>query len=88
MKGFSHFSPDEKCDTTCALLVGTAHGRRRFNGVPMVLEDEEEEEESDLDEAEEVEEVALAVEHVECSGRWWATVGPDGAAVLLVARCG
>ena len=63
-----------------------AHGRRRLNGVPMVLE-EEEEEESDLDEAEEVEEVALAVEHVECSGRWWATVGPDGAAVLR-ARCG
>ena len=54
----------------------------------MVLE-EEEEEESELDEAEEVGEVTMAVEYVECYGRWWgATVGPDGAAVLLVARCG
>ena len=55
--------------------------------VPMVLE--EEEEESELEEAEEVDEVASMVEYVECNGRWWgATVGPDGAADLLVARCG
>ena len=37
----------------------------------MVLEEEEEEEESELDEAEEVGEVSLAVEYVECNGRWW-----------------
>ena len=54
--------------------------------VPMVLEEEEE---SELEEAEEFDEVALMVEYVACDGRWWgATVGPDGAAVLLVARCG
>ena len=38
--------------------------------VPMVLE-EGEEEGSELDEAEEDDEVALAVEYVECDGRWW-----------------
>ena len=53
--------------------------------VPTVLEEEE----SELDEAEEVDEVPMAVEYVECCGRWvGATVGPDGAAVLQVARCG
>ena len=35
----------------------------------MVLE--EEEEESELDEAEEVGEFTVAVEYVECNGRWW-----------------
>ena len=88
---FSHFSPDKKSSTQpahswSALPPHSSPWTPAPCGVPMVLEEEEE---SELDEAEEVEEVAMAVEYVECSGRWWgATVGPDGAAVLLVARCG
>ena len=70
-KGFFALFPDEKSATLparswSALPPHSSPQTPAPYGVPMVLEEEEE-----LDEAEEVEEVALAVEYVECDGRWW-----------------